>query len=163
MTRIDFIKGEGTRYRSVLHRPDGVVVELDGGSYNKVPQPVPHDLAHLIVEDELGLTQGVWGVLVAGGLFRHTKVIAGRQAPHAPSADGRSSPRSRHASCRPSTSRAPSATPSRAADDRRRSTPDGPRTVPGRLHAGATEWAALPTDGGSTEWPHAPRPGTPRR
>ncbi len=70
----------------MLHRPDGLRVELDGGSYNKVgdpPAPVPHDLAHLIVEDELALTGGVWGVLVAGGLFGHAKVVAGRQAPHA--------------------------------------------------------------------------------
>ena len=84
--RVEFIKGPSTRYRSILHRPDGLVVELDGGSYNKVgghPDSVPHDFAHFVVEHELGLTGGVWGVLVAGGLFRHAKVISGRQAPHA--------------------------------------------------------------------------------
>jgi hypothetical protein len=84
--RVDFTKGETTRYRSVLHRPDGVAVEFEGGSYNKVggrPGAVPHDVAHLVVEDELALTGGVWGVLVAGGLFRHARVISGRQAPHA--------------------------------------------------------------------------------
>ena len=83
---MEFIKGESTRYRSVLYRPDGLVVEFDGGSYNKVggrPEAVPHDFAHLVVEHELGLTAGVWGVLAAGGLFRHAKVIDGRQAPHA--------------------------------------------------------------------------------
>src|SRR5688572_19111047 len=84
--RVEFVKGQTPRYRSVLHRADGVVVEFEGGSYNKVGgrhDAVPHDLAHLIVEDELGLAGGVWGVLAAGGLFRHAKVIAGRQAPHA--------------------------------------------------------------------------------
>jgi hypothetical protein len=82
---VDFIKGETTRYRSLLHRPDGVVVELDGGSYNKLRgrEVIPHDIAHLIVEGELALTGGVWGVLVAGGLFGHATVVGGRQAPHA--------------------------------------------------------------------------------
>jgi hypothetical protein len=86
MARVDFIKGETPRYRSLLHRPDGVEVELEGGSYNKLGgrgEIVPHDVAHLIVEDELALTAGVWGVLVAGGLFGHARVVAGRQAPHA--------------------------------------------------------------------------------
>jgi hypothetical protein len=84
--RIEFIKGETNRYRSLLHRPDGVTVEFGGGSYNKVggrPGTVPHDVAHLVVEDELGLTAGVWGVLVAGGLFPQARVIEGRRAPHA--------------------------------------------------------------------------------
>ena len=84
--RIEFVKSETTRYRSLLYRADGVTIEFEGGSYNKVggrPDVVPHDLAHLIVEDELGLTRGVWGVLAAGALFRHARVIAGRQKPHA--------------------------------------------------------------------------------
>jgi hypothetical protein len=83
--RIEFVKGEARRYESVLHRPDGVVVVLDGGGYNEVGDgaELPHDLAHLIVEDELALSDGVWGVLVRGGLFRHAKVVSGRQAPHA--------------------------------------------------------------------------------
>jgi hypothetical protein len=70
----------------VLHRPDGVQVALDGGSYDEVgggAGEVPHDLAHLIVEDELDLRLGVWGVLLVGGLFRHAEVVAGRQRPHA--------------------------------------------------------------------------------
>ena len=31
---------------------------------------LPHDLAHLVVENELALREGVWGVLVAGGMLR---------------------------------------------------------------------------------------------
>ena len=86
VTRIEFVKGEGRRYRSLLHRPDGVAVVLDGGAYNRVggrAGEVPHDIAHLVVEDELGLRAGVWGVLVAGGMFGHATVVAGRRAPHA--------------------------------------------------------------------------------
>jgi hypothetical protein len=83
---IEFFKGTTRRYRSVLHRADGVEIELEGGSYNRVGGPageVPHDIAHLVVEDELGLERGVWGVLAAGGLFRGASVRAGRQRPHA--------------------------------------------------------------------------------
>jgi hypothetical protein len=85
-TTIEFFKPERRRYRSVLHRRDGLVVELDGGGYNKVGGPareLPHDLAHFVVEDALELEAGLWGVLAAGGMFGHAKVIAGRRAPHA--------------------------------------------------------------------------------
>ena len=83
---IVFYKGTTRRYRSVLHRADGVDIELDGGSYNKIggaAGEVPHDISHLIVEEELGLEHGVWGILAAGGLFRGASVLAGRQRPHA--------------------------------------------------------------------------------
>jgi hypothetical protein len=82
---IEFFKPERRRYRSVLHRRDGLVIELDGGGYNKVGGPareLPHDLAHFVVEDGLGLEAGLWGVLSSGGMFGHAKVIAGRRAPH---------------------------------------------------------------------------------
>jgi len=85
-TPIVFVRGAGTRYRAVVRRSDGVVLELDGGGYNKVGGPVdrvPHDLAHFVVEDRLGLVAGLWGVIAAGGLFDHTRVVAGRQPPHA--------------------------------------------------------------------------------
>jgi hypothetical protein len=83
---IKFFKPERRRYRSVLHRRDGLVIELDGGGYNKVggaARELPHDLAHFVVEDGLGLEAGLWGVLAAGGMFGHAKVIAGRRPPHA--------------------------------------------------------------------------------
>jgi hypothetical protein len=86
--KIEFHKGEERRYRALLHRPDGCVVAFDGGAYNRVGGPaaeLPHDIAHLVVEEELGLRSGVWGVLVAGGMFRHATVVAGRRAPHATS------------------------------------------------------------------------------
>lgn len=84
--KIELVKGETRRYRSLFHRADGVTVELEGGSYNTVGGPhkeVPHDLAHLVVEDELDLAMGVWGVLAKGGLFRLATVAGGRQRPHA--------------------------------------------------------------------------------
>ena len=84
MTEIEFYKPDtGWRYRSVLHRRDGVVIEFDGGGYNQVDTgSLPHDLAHFVVEDALALKAGLWGVIAAGGMFGHTKVIAGRRPPH---------------------------------------------------------------------------------
>jgi hypothetical protein len=84
--RVEFLRGERRFYRSLLHRSDGLQVEFQGGAYNAVGGPapqVPHDLAHLIVEEELSLRRGVWGVLAAGGIFRHARVVTGRRAPHA--------------------------------------------------------------------------------
>ncbi|WP_205695600.1 hypothetical protein [Conexibacter sp. SYSU D00693] len=77
---------EGRFYRSTIRRADGCLVAFDGGGWNTVGGPareLPHDLAHFVVEDGLGLTSGVWGVLAAGGLFGHAQVVEGRQAPHA--------------------------------------------------------------------------------
>lgn len=84
--RAEFFKPERRFYRTVLHRPDGLVVQLDGGGYNKVggaARELPHDLAHFVVEDALELEAGLWGVLAAGGMFDHTKVLEGRRKPHA--------------------------------------------------------------------------------
>ena len=84
--RIEFLKPERRFYRSLLHRADGLAVQFDGGGYNKVGGPareLPHDLAHFVVEDALELEAGLWGVLAAGGMFDHTKVVEGRRAPHA--------------------------------------------------------------------------------
>jgi len=82
---VTFEKGPSRRYRSLLRRDDGVEVAFDGGAYNRLGggRELPHDLAHLIVERELGLAQGVWGVIASGGMFAHVTVVAGRQAPHA--------------------------------------------------------------------------------
>ena len=85
-TRIEVHKGTGTRYHSLLHRPDGVVVALDGGGYNRIGGPVdriPHDVAHHVVEHRLGLAAGLWGVLAAGGIVQNATFTDGRRPPHA--------------------------------------------------------------------------------
>jgi hypothetical protein len=83
---IDFHKGLRGRYHSVLHRRDGVDVRLEGGSYNHVGgavDRVPHDIAHLIVEDAFGLTAGLWGTLASGGIVQNAAFVSGRKPPHA--------------------------------------------------------------------------------
>lgn len=86
-TEITFVKAtSGTRYHSILHRRDGVEVRLEGGSWNKVGGPaqrVPHDIAHLLVEEAFGLDRGLWGVLAAGGTVQNASVVGGRQPPQA--------------------------------------------------------------------------------
>ena len=81
--RVTFHRGAGRAYHAIIDRPDGVVVRLKGGSYNPFEPPLPHDIAHLVVEDGLGLEHGLWGVIAAGGLFGQNAVLAGRRRPHA--------------------------------------------------------------------------------
>jgi hypothetical protein len=83
---IEFHKRSLGRYHSVLHRLDGVSVRLEGGSYNRIGGSagrVPHDIAHLIVEDEFGLGAGLWGTLAAGGIVQNAVFAGGRKPPHA--------------------------------------------------------------------------------
>lgn len=85
-TRLTIHKGEGQRYRSTLHRGDGVLVALEGGSYNRIGGPngrVPHDAAHFVVERAFGVERGLWGVLAAGGLVQNASFAGGRKPPHA--------------------------------------------------------------------------------
>lgn len=73
-------------YHALLERHDGVTVRLAGGSYNKVGgdrRGVPHDIAHLLIEEALGLRGGLWGVLACGGLVQNASEVAGRRKPHA--------------------------------------------------------------------------------
>jgi hypothetical protein len=44
---------------------------------------MPHDLAHFVVESELGLDRGFWGCIAAGAVFRGLRVVGGRRPPHA--------------------------------------------------------------------------------
>ena len=84
-TRIEVHKTPTTRYRSTLHRDDGVSVALEGGSWNRIGGEigrVPHDLAHLVVEEELGIAGGLWGLLAGGGLVKNAEFVGGRRPPH---------------------------------------------------------------------------------
>jgi hypothetical protein len=83
---IDFHKGPRGRYHSLLHRVDGVSVRLEGGSYNRIRGEVgrvPHDIAHLIVEDAFALGGGLWGTLAAGGIVQNAMFAGGRKPPDA--------------------------------------------------------------------------------
>jgi hypothetical protein len=73
------------RYHSTFTRPDGATLKLQGGSYNKLGGGVrvPHDIAHLIVEQTLELRGGLWGTIAAGGLVMNLEYVGGKKPPHA--------------------------------------------------------------------------------
>jgi hypothetical protein len=71
--------GEHT-YTTVVLRDDSVRLEVP--SYDRTFL-LPHDLAHYVVERQLGLHRGFWGCVAAGALFPGIKVLSGRQPPHA--------------------------------------------------------------------------------
>jgi hypothetical protein len=73
------------RYHSTFTRPDGATLKLQGGSYNKLGGGVrvPHDIAHLIVEQTLQLRGGLWGVIAEGGLVMNLEYIGGKKPQHA--------------------------------------------------------------------------------
>lgn len=71
-----FHRLEGHRYCSHVHRDDGVVVRVPGWDRK---WRIPHDLAHLVTERELGLTDGIYGSIGSGAMFTGMEVVAGRQ------------------------------------------------------------------------------------
>lgn len=43
---------------------------------------LPHDLRHLIVELELGVTDGIWGTIADGGIYTSMRFAGGHRLPH---------------------------------------------------------------------------------
>ena len=82
---ITFHREPRGRYHSTFTRPDGAVLKLQGGSYNKLGGGVrvPHDIAHLLCEQAFGLDRGLWGTLAAGGLVQNAEFVGGKKPPHA--------------------------------------------------------------------------------
>src|ERR1051326_2722081 len=78
--KITFTRTGEHTYTTSAVRDDGVRLEVAGGDRTFL---LPHDLAHYVVERELGLHRGFWGCVAVGALFHSTKVISGRQPPHA--------------------------------------------------------------------------------
>jgi hypothetical protein len=59
-----------------VHRDDGVTLALP----SQVPlRRLPHDLAHFVVEQALGLTSGFWGAIAGGAVFGGTEVFPRRR------------------------------------------------------------------------------------
>ncbi|HEY7349466.1 MAG TPA: hypothetical protein VH599_14215 [Ktedonobacterales bacterium] len=77
---IRFIQSQHHRIATVVTRKDGV--RLSVPVYGPL-DPIPHDLAHYVLELELGLEDGFWGSVAAGALFEGIHILAGRQGPHA--------------------------------------------------------------------------------
>ncbi|MBV9863996.1 MAG: hypothetical protein JO316_01450 [Abitibacteriaceae bacterium] len=70
----------GERACATAVRRQGLTLSVP--TYDR-PTCLPHDLAHLIVERELGLRRGFWGCVAEGALFPGMSVVEGRQPPRA--------------------------------------------------------------------------------
>lgn len=75
LTRLD-----ERRYETVIARGDGVRFHVKGVGHMF---EIPHDLAHLAVEQALGLRHGFWGCVAAGAVFESMTWLDGRRRPHA--------------------------------------------------------------------------------
>ncbi|MBI1929198.1 hypothetical protein HYR99_33750 [Candidatus Poribacteria bacterium] len=77
---ITFKKGHLRSYSATVLRDDGVELKVPGYDRKYL---LPHDLAHYIIERELGLQRGFWGCVAVGAILPGMTMISGRQPPRA--------------------------------------------------------------------------------
>jgi len=63
MLKVSFVRRRGQRDHVYVTREDGSQLDWVFPTYG---DHLPHDLCHLVVEDELGMTEGFWGLIDAG-------------------------------------------------------------------------------------------------
>ena len=61
---------------SVIERDDGAVYRMS--EFTRGGSELPHDLRHFIVERELGITDGIWGSIAAGTVYKSMVHVSGR-------------------------------------------------------------------------------------
>jgi len=72
---VTFTKANLYKHSSVALRDDGVRLAVPGYGPSK---PVPHDMIHLVVEDELAVDYGFWGCVAAGAVYKGMAVLNGK-------------------------------------------------------------------------------------
>jgi len=65
---------------SEIERDDGAVFRM--AEFSRGGARLPHDLRHLIVELELGVTDGIWGTIADGGMYASMRFAGGHRLPH---------------------------------------------------------------------------------
>src|SRR3954468_155495 len=65
---------------TAVERDDGVTFLMRGAGGGA---DLPHDLVHALVEQELGVADGIWGCVADGVVWRSMRHVSGRQPPHA--------------------------------------------------------------------------------
>jgi hypothetical protein len=68
------------RYETVITRSDGVTYHVKGVGHMFA---IPHDLAHLAIEQALGIRRGFWGSVADGAVFGSLTHMSGRRKPRA--------------------------------------------------------------------------------
>jgi hypothetical protein len=76
ITRLD----HDGRYQTLVTRDDGVTFRLHGVAHAFA---IPHDVAHYVVENVLGLDGGFWASIAAGAVFPSMTYVGGRRKPKA--------------------------------------------------------------------------------
>jgi hypothetical protein len=77
---LTFTRSGDRTYTTMARRNDGVLMHVPN---HDRPSSLPHDIAHFVVERELGLDRGFWGRVAAGAMCGGMRVLAGRLPPHA--------------------------------------------------------------------------------
>ncbi|MGI8550064.1 MAG: hypothetical protein ACR2PL_04570 [Dehalococcoidia bacterium] len=77
---ITFLRVGEQHSAAMVLRDDGVTIRVPGFGPG---DPLPHDLAHYVVEREFGLQQGFWASVAAGAVFPGMALLSGRRRPHA--------------------------------------------------------------------------------
>jgi hypothetical protein len=65
---------------SEIERDDGALFRM--AEFTRGGARLPHDLRHLIVELELGVTDGIWGTIADGGIYTSMRFTGGHRVPH---------------------------------------------------------------------------------
>jgi len=65
---------------TLVERDDGVVFAMRGAGGGA---ELPHDLVHAMVEEALGIRDGIWGCVADGVVWGSMRHVSGRQPPHA--------------------------------------------------------------------------------
>jgi hypothetical protein len=65
---------------TLVERDDGVVFRMRGAGGGTA---LPHDLVHALVEQHLGVRDGIWACVADGVVWRSMRHVSGRQPPHA--------------------------------------------------------------------------------
>jgi hypothetical protein len=64
----------------LIERDDHVVYRMHAGP---ITAKIPHDLVHYTVEDAMGMSDGIWGAIAGGIVWRSMTHVSGRRPPHA--------------------------------------------------------------------------------
>ncbi|HEV3051727.1 MAG TPA: hypothetical protein VGX50_15585 [Longimicrobium sp.] len=74
------IRLDERRYETLIQRHDGVRYHVKGVGHM---YDIPHDMAHLAIEEPLGLSRGFWGSVAQGAVFATMTYLDGRRKPGA--------------------------------------------------------------------------------